>query len=318
MSVRLQKAQHSPDIADGVQHGQAEGEIGGRLIRSQLSYFDQYRGCSGELHVHFRWQDNRAVRVDRLIRQFEADYCVVLSKLMDTKTEVTPVAINGGIADSEICGDASYPTTDSNKLSMLISVFETTDDAKDSSICLGPQVIRLQPYDQCQSFWRQPFDGSLKVLSPLGVIDHKISVTVRGEDILEQDWETSGISASPWNAGDDDVVQCTAKVMYEITEHDANHGIRLLGDTHAVCDVSLAIWEPDTSELIRMSACVPPGFSIDVYHVLLGTLDLQPPRVGHMVSSSHEYRERKDSENAKGARDPRAHKGRVRDELRQG
>ncbi|MCH7843213.1 MAG: hypothetical protein IID01_10665 [Chloroflexi bacterium] len=41
-------------------------------------------------------------------------------------------------------------------------------------------------------------------------------------------------------------------------------------------------------------------------------------KIHHELNYNHEQREIEDSENAKGARDTRAHKGRVRDELRQG
>ena len=67
-----------------------------------------------------------------------------------------------------------------------------------------------------------------------------------------------------------------------------------------------------------MAACVSPGFSMDVYHVFLGTLDLQPPGGEHMVSLSHEYQEGTGSENPQGPRDPRTHTGRVRGGLGQG
>ena len=104
---------------------------------------------------------------------------------------------------------------------------------------------------------------------------------VRGENVLISDREISALLALSRNRCDDDVIQCSAKVMYEVAEHEGYHGVRLLGETHTKADFSLGMRLPDTGELIRVAACVPPGFSIDVYHVLLGTLEFEPPIGSH-------------------------------------
>ena len=280
MNIRFEDSEDLSHLTHTVEHGQAKREIRGGLIRSYPSYFDEYLGCSGELHIHFRLVENCAITHREILRKHEADYCVVLSKFsVGVDSEVCEGSGANDAPEGKYSGDILDPTTDYDKVSMLICVFETADDSEDVAIRFGPQTIRLRLYNTCPSFRSQPFDGTLKVVSPLGVIDHEIAVIVRSEDILKQNWKTGTLLASAWNTGDDDVVQCTTKVMYEITEHYGNHGIRLLDDTHAVVDMTLGIRQPDTSKLIRMAACVPPGFSIDVYHVLLGTLDLEPPRV---------------------------------------
>ena len=82
----------------------------------------------------------------------------------------------------------------------------------------------------------QPLDGRLKILSPLGGIDHEITVFVPGPDVFGQDWETSTPLALSRDGGNDDIVQCAAKVMSKITEDSSDPGVRLLGNTHAVPD----------------------------------------------------------------------------------
>ena len=149
-----------------------------------------------------------------------------------------------------------------------------------------PKTVRLQAYDECPSLRVQPFDCGLKVLPQIGIIDHEVSSFVLSEDVLKQDWEARTLSALFGDTGDNNKVKCTSQVMYEITEHDGDNGVRLLSDMEATPDLFLAIRQPDAGKLVRVAFCVPHGFLIDVYHVLLSPLELEPPVVHVLYSLS--------------------------------
>mgnify|MGYP001227249767 CR=1 FL=1 len=119
---------------------------------------------------------------------------------------------------------------------MLVSVFKAANNSKNRVVGIRPVVERLQPFDQCPRFRVQPLDRRLKILSPLGGIDHEITVFVPGPDVFGRDWETSTPLALSRDGGNDDIVQSAAKVMCEITEDSSDPGVRWLGNTHAVPD----------------------------------------------------------------------------------
>ena len=170
-------------------------------------------------------------------------------------------------------------------------------------------MIGLRKFDDCERTLWQPFDGGCKLLPDLVVLDHELSIGVLGPDIGKLDWEVSAFPPRWFGTTDDDMVKCTSQVVYEVAEHDGNHGVRLRGDANANYDFTLSIGMSDGYRLIRLDARVAPGCVFDVYHVLLSTLDFQPPRLSHMLSLKHEGQE--DAEDAKGHEIPVPTKGDV-------
>lgn len=76
----VQAVQDSSYHSNGLQQCESEREVGWCLVPSYPSYLDVYRcSPSGELHIHFGWMNHRAVRSGS-IRDFPADYCIVLGK----------------------------------------------------------------------------------------------------------------------------------------------------------------------------------------------------------------------------------------------
>jgi len=281
---RLQSFQCATDTAQCQKHGSAESEVGGWLIPSNPSYFDKY--CSsptGELHVHFRWVDNRPIGSQ--LRNFEADYCVILGKV--TASEANDCARDSLTFNKEVDTKMFDSSTNCNKPTMLIGVFEATDNANGVSMYVSPKVIRLRLYDDCDRTLWQPLDGGGKSISCLGVIDYEAFIRISLPNVSKLDWETSAFFSLFGNASNNDMVKCTSQVVYEVTEHDGNHRVRMFSDLHTVPDLTLAIWEPHTSEFVRLSASVVSGCSIDFYHVLLGTLDLEPPGINHRVHPNY-------------------------------
>ena len=85
MNKRLHVPQNPPHLFDSPQHGQLERKVEVGLIPSSLSYFDQYLGRSGELHVYLRWLDDRTIGSNKVVRHITADYCFVLGKCPSKK-----------------------------------------------------------------------------------------------------------------------------------------------------------------------------------------------------------------------------------------
>ena len=307
----LQPLENFPHIEECTVHDRIEQVGIGRLVPSYPSYLDQYLSAAGEMHLHVGWLDKRPIGMGNSIgreigREIIRDYCIVLEKLCSSGQdlmELNRLEATHGKVEGKVLPTA----TNSNKLTVLISVFEATDDSQDVEMRIAPMIVRLHIYDECPSLWMQPFDSGLKVLPQIGVIDHELSIAVSSEDIFKQDWEARTFSALFGDTGDNNIIKCTSQVMYEITEHDGNHGVRLLGDLEASPDFFLAIRQPDTSKTVRVAACVPHGFLIDVYHMLLSTLELEPPVIVHDVLY-YPYGEEvgKETKDSKGARDTRA------------
>lgn len=155
MSKRLQEPQHSPYVSDGIQHGQPEWKIGGRLIRCNSSYFDEYLSRTGQLHGHFRWLNSRAIRHGEISRHLDAYYCAVLSKFI-LKTEFCEGSRGSDAPEGNHRGNTLDTAADSDKLSMLICIFETADDSEVVAIRFAPQMIRMRPYDTFPSFRLRP------------------------------------------------------------------------------------------------------------------------------------------------------------------
>jgi hypothetical protein len=298
-------------------HNAINQENIGRLITSDPSYLDQYLSGANEMHIHFGWLDRRPVRTGDSIRgEVISNYCVILQKIFPFSQGLVVPEFNVPI-HTEVNGKFPPATTNSNKLTMLISVFEAVDDSQDVAVSISPLLVRLQIYDECPSLRVQSFGGGLEIFPCTGILDHELSIFVLSEDVLKQDWKTRMFSALFRDTTDNNVIKCTSQVMYEITEHDGNHRVRLLSDVEAYPDCILAIRQPDTFEIVRVAFCVPHGFLVDVYHVLPSPLELEPPVI-HMLNSEYEEGKSEDAKDTKRTRDSHTNARRVRTESKKG
>lgn len=314
----FQSLENAVHVKEGGRYDVINQHVIGRLIPSYPGYLDQYLSGSAEMHLHIGWLDKRPIGMANSIEirmKNERDYCIIFEKL---STDAQPLVICNRFSETTYSKTKNTflpATTNGNKLTVLVCVFEAVENSE-RIIWRKPKnhrLIRLQRYDECFSSRMKPFGGGLKVIPQLGIIDHELSVLTLGEDVLIQDWETRVLPMLFGNTGNNDVIKCTSQVMYEITEHNSNHGIRLLSDMEASPDFILAVRQPNTSKTVRIAACVPHGFLIDVYHVLLSPLELEPPVVHDMLYSNYGRQENEDTKNPERFRDTNPEtQGRVR------
>jgi hypothetical protein len=315
---RFQTLKNALHIGECTRHDGIEQEVVGRLIPSYPGYLDQYLGGAGEMHIHIGWFDRRPIiKVMESVKiDVKRDYCIILQKLCSSGQPFSPRdGCIRQVPNSKTHSDILHTITDGYKLTMLICVFESADDSQIMSTRIESNLgglVRLQPYDECPSLRMQTLNCNFGSLSQLGIIDHELSVFVSSKDVLKKDWETRVLAALFWDGCDNNVIKCTSQVVYEITEHDGNHRIRLLSDLEAAPDLILAIRQPNPSESVRVAACVPDGLLLDVYHVLLSTPNLEPP-IGHLLYSKYKGRKNGNTKNPEGFRDTSSQaQGRVR------
>ena len=318
----FQSLENFTNIKEGDRHKVINQDVIGGLIPSYLGYLDRYLNGTTEMHLHVGWLDRRPIGITNAPkRKWIRDYCIVFEKLCPSSQETLRLKRFSETTHGKVNSKVLPTTTYGDNLTVLICGFETAENTK-SIVRRKPmfhRLIRLQRYDECPSLWMQTFDGGLNAFPQVGILDHELSVFTLGENILIQDWETRLLAALFGNTGNDDVIKCTSQVMYEITEHNGNHGVRLLGNAETIPDFILAIRQPDASVTVRIAACVPSGFLLDVYHVLLGTPKLEPPVISHdMLYYPYGEESEKEAKDAQGARDTRAHKGRIRAQSEKG
>jgi hypothetical protein len=277
---------NSTEFIEGNFHEVINQGVGGWLVPSYSGYFDQYISGSAEMHLHIGWLDKRPIwkaNASEIGRKDKRDYCIIFEKLTGG---VQNLVVGNGFSESthrKTKGAVLPSTTNSNKLTVLISVFETTDGTQDDIIHQIPKLVRLQLYDDRSCFRMQSLGGCLKTFPQVGIIDHVVTTFIFGKDVLVENWETCVFPALFGDTSNNDIIKCTSQVMYEVTEHNSNHSIRLLSDMEMSPDFILAIRQPDASKLVRVAACIPAGFFLDVYHVFLCPLVFEPPIFVHDV-----------------------------------
>ena len=125
-NVRLHSSEESPNRNYEAQRGVAEREIGTRLISSWTSRFDEYFCGASDLHIHFAWQDGRAIGgTTRDV--IKGEYCAVLRKFVRRNGRVDDLA--SFATNSRGDTGATHASTDENKLTVLVRVFEAADDS---------------------------------------------------------------------------------------------------------------------------------------------------------------------------------------------
>lgn len=283
---KLQLFKDFTDLKEEAIQETFNGVVARRLIPSYPTYLDQYLSGGAQMHLHIGWLDNRVIdgvtNPIEIRGEIKRDYCVVLEKL---GSRVQPAVIRNRLGKTTQ-GERkrTFLTTAPNrdKLTVLISVFQSAEDAQTENIRgyshVG-ELVGLYAYDECPSLRMDVLNSGIKTIPPLGIVDHKITTFVFGKDVFEDNWEASVVSSLFGDASDNDIVKCTSQIMYEVSEHDGNHRVRLLSDLKSPYDSILAIRQLNTSEAVRIATCVPFGFSLDAYHMLLSPFILEPPIV---------------------------------------
>ena len=270
----LQLSKNEPDRAQGAYHRSIEVELARWFVPSSMSNLDRYRCGSAELHLHFGigsdWH-----------RKLDLDFCAVSKELIPPHPSRR--AHDSLIMSSDDDLRPLQAGADCDELTMLIGVLQTADDRQDTGVGAIGHLIRLRTYDECLGLRWQPPDGSQETFPSFRITDDISSLGVPGPQILRGDWEASiRPFATRTRSGHDDVIECASQVVYEVAQHDGDHWIRLLNDVQSVSlDAVIALWLPDGDGLIRVSTRVAPGFTTDIYHVLLRPLEFEPPGVSH-------------------------------------
>ena len=294
----LHDLEGTSDFLEGAHHGRREGEIKGALLPIYPDYLDMYNCGAAVLHGHFRWFWES--RLPPLVGECPADYCVILRKFIGAETMLQSPRLTSDGSVSEQVFDTA---TSGRQCTVLIQVVEPADNAEHRAIGLVSQVVGLRFYNECP---QTRINASFEVLPGLIVVDHELTVSTLRKGVNKGDREAGRITLiAAGDQSDHDMIQCASQVVYEVSEHKGKDRIRLLGDAHPVPDIILVIRLADAGKLVRVQAGVPVGLSFDVYHVLLSTLELEPPGVSHDVYSEHGQEEATQTANPKGTRNPR-------------
>jgi len=282
---KFQTIENGTNIKKGNRQDVIKQHVVGGFIPSFVGYLDRYFYGTAEMHLHIGWLDRRPIGIMNTSRKFIRDYCIVLRNFCSCSQEFLAFNRLGKTTNNRINSKILPSTTNSEKLTVLVCVFETTEDTE--GIVRGEseihRLIRLQRYDECPSLRMQTIEGMPNVFPQAVILDHELSVFTLSENILIQDWKTRMLSALSGNTSKDNIIECTSQVMYEITEHNGNHRVRLLSDMETKPDFIMAVRQPEADKLVRIAVCVPSGFLLDVYHVLLSTLKLEPPIIHDML-----------------------------------
>mgnify|MGYP001564783847 CR=1 FL=1 len=272
----LQSPKNPPDIADSVEHAISEPDVSRFLIPSESTGLEVGDGGALEMHVHFRWLNNRAVK--GIPAEFPDNYCAVFHKFvsLDRNSRVQTHTLPTKQRSS---GEVLYSTAKDNQVTVLVRVVQTAQDSNAITKGILPIFVGLRLFDDCPSTLVNIPDGSFKVLPSLFVLDHEVSVLVNRPDIFVHNGEAGRIAMLNWYAGDNNMVERGSKVVYEVTKNDGQHRVRLARGFDLTPDFALVVGLPNADKLVRITAYVRPDYTVEVYHVLLSPLDFEPPGV---------------------------------------
>ena len=269
---RLHEAQKVPHVGDLTKHGGVEAKIKGRLIPSYPSYLDRYYSGALAMHLHFGLRGpSDGGREDDLL------LCAILHVVtLDGRVALVDEHVIDPCEEHSSLNAAS----NGNKLTMLIGVFETAYDAEGVSVAFVQRhVVRLKSINDCPGTIGESADGNSVFFPRFAVANEILAVRALFPDVFQGDGHTRALPLLRWNGSDNDMVECAAKVVYEVTQDYGDHRIRLLSDLQAVePSVRMALrLPPDGDNLIRVTVGVEPSIALDFHHVMLCPLDLEPP-----------------------------------------
>lgn len=241
-------------------------------VPSSASYADMYRCGAAELHIH----------VGRGSGVVGGNLPVYCGTIRINHVEGRVVDPNTHPVDS-YSPHVRNTAEDNDQLSMLVGVFKATDDSQEFLVNQGA-LIGLRDYDRCHSAWLQPTNGPLEIIAALVVLNHEVSVLIGGPKVIVRNGIVSILSLSARHVGNHDMVERTSEIVHEVPYHDGEHGVGLLSNANRIPDLMMAVGEPDSNELVRVGFRVGASQVVDVYHVLLSALDLEPPGISHVDS----------------------------------
>lgn len=271
----FQRAEEAAHAFKGTEHGQIEGHLKRLFLSpSHACDLEVYRSGAAELQIHFGWRG-------AIVGNLPADYCAFSQKRVSGEPDILHSLSRWKVNDRPSDSTANF-----GQGTVLVSIINPIDDAERPDMGLVSYVIGLRHYHECPSKRVNAPNGSLKVLPGLRILDHELAVFVPSEDVLIDNREARTLCAFLLGyAGDDDMIQRASEVVYKVSEHQGDNRIRLFSDMDTKADAFLAVRLSDANEPVRVAFCVPPDFCPDVYHVLLSTLNLEPPGVSHDISN---------------------------------
>lgn len=301
-SESLQQAQRSTGVSQRARHRFSELETGPlTLLAVEPSEADEYHGGAREIHLHFGWKFVGAHRAIPFGAVLDADYCAIFQKLGDGRS--VGLGTQGNAVASEGHHHIQESRSECRQFAVLVGVVESADDSEDMPVGDITMVKRLQRYDDCTRLRIDATDRPLEVVPNVIVLDHEVSIRALGEDVMGCEGESRSVAPLPFgDRRNDNVVEGTSQVVYEVTDNEGEHGVRLIGNAQPPFDRAIWVRFDDTLKPIWVEAIVPPYLTFDLYHVLLCTPELQPPGLGHGVNFSYGQA---DTEDGKRLRDSR-------------
>ena len=244
----------------------------GYVTLPPLSNLNMYRRGAAVLHVHFGISFRAKCGV------LEVEHSAVSQKLPLSQGErlCLGLAVNrdraGGIYQAGGSGD---------KLTVLVKVFEATEDEQDVLVAPVGTLVRLASLDECLSLGTEPLDSTEETFPSFRIALNE-APTFLPPGVSFLDGEPRAGLVSLGDRADHDMIKCTSEVMYEVSQDDGNPRIRVFSKAKAVSpDALLALSILDADGLIGMAVSVAPCIALDVFHVLLRPLELEPPRISH-------------------------------------
>lgn len=161
---------------------------------------------------------------------------------------------------------------------MFIRVFEPAENAERIGEGSRALLVRLRHIDDCRNTWVNASDGRGEVFPPFLVSDEQAPARITSPDVISDDGVTGVLPFLRWGAGNDDVVERAAEVVYEVPEYDSHHGVRLLREHELVTpDLTMSLRWGNADNVVRLGLGVGAGHHAEIRHVLLSPLDFEPP-----------------------------------------
>ena len=261
----LHASEDDSGVAQHSHQGRSEGD-GKHVFRPvEPSYLDMYRSGALSIHLHFGV-------IEVAGRRGVGEYCVVFEKRPGRRSvNAKSLAVHYPLDDRILKTRAHR-----KKLPMLIRIFETAQEPERIRFGCAASV-RLQRYDECECIIGEPFYGSQQIAAPFVVWVNESAIGLLGKDVLMEDGPAGRLSVPWWHTRDDDMIQCSAEVMYEVTYDHREHWIRRVHHETILPSLVLSFWLSDTNDLVRIACCIEASHSAEIYEVLLCPFEFEPP-----------------------------------------
>ena len=266
----IHRPQNEPDCAERYQHGLREVNFEQPWMPWYPSPLYDYRRGAATFHVHFALRQGTPSGAGEGI-----DLCATIEKVLTVESERAVRATSDEDADRAAQG-GKRP----DGLLVLVDVFESAEDSDDMSVPALTSV-RLRVYDDCLQEEGQAANGIVKAFPRIIVGEYEIPPAGL-KQVAGLDWETRAVPIFWQRVGYHDVIECAAKVVYEVAQHHDEHRVKVVHRKPIAPPTALlSVWLSDTTDAVRLAFGVSPDCVPDLYHVALRTLELEPPRISH-------------------------------------